>query len=1003
MRNAFFLFATFLAFRTPAPGQMNLDDLGITVTGPSREFAYTNGQSAFLYGETNGEHRSSWQGFNVGGHEVLDGYTLIVNDTRLAPASAISCTVYPDYLLRRYPGGILEEVRPVDSLNLFAILVRSPRPIRVGIIPWFTDAHRGEDMEVELRDETALLARKSVSGQPGSYPRWLALSGPGFLPQQTGTKEKGRYSPALLLSGLGRRHLFVVAAGATQDGAAALARNFRGEAGKRFAARRARMADLLARSATTTSNARFDRALNWAKISLDALIMNQGRKGIFAGLPWFNNYWGRDTFISLPGAVLVTGRFQDAREILRSFADFQERESTSSNYGRIPNFVNPSDRAYNTADGTPRFIMMAREYIERSGDRRFLAEIFPVVVRAIEGTLRNHSDSLGFLTHAGAESWMDAAGPEGAWSPRGNRANDIQALWSMQLEAGIWFATEVGDVEAARSWTAILKKLKQNFPAFFVRGDTTADHLKPDGSADWSFRPNQIFTGPMLDDSTRAAMVHRVTTELTYPYGVASLWQGDERFHPYHQNPPYYPKDAAYHNGTVWTWLQGPVISELCRYGRQETAWKVTSNSVHQILDRGAVGTQSELLDALPRPGAGEPELSGTFSQAWNLAEFVRNWYDDYLGFSLKLLPRTLTLEPNLPDSLGNVEATIPAGDASVRIRITRTGKTETIELLAAKLGFNLAASVRTRTSGGTMANILFLLSDQTPTTVSVRDTAVKVSAGGSRIPFEVSLTQAPVLPARLGTLTLASPHLRDGLRSLQGPDYPILSNNTIKASGASATSLIDASDPSGDDTGVVRGSVFSYPQNPLFVHGSFDLTRLAIGFDSINVFFLLRFKALSDPGWHPEYGFQLTFAAIAIDTDGIAGSGSTVIGHNAGVTLPPDRAFERLILVGGGVRVEDRSGRILAEYFPLPQDASNPLGDASGGAISFAIPRTLLGTPSPYWKLTVLAGAQDDHGGAGVGEFRTVNRERGEWNGGGRLRPEDPNVYDELDVPPRQ
>jgi glycogen debranching enzyme len=92
-------------------------------------------------------------------------------------------------------------------------------------------------------------------------------------------------------------------------------------------------------------------------------------------------------------------------------------------------------------------------------------------------------------------------------------------------------------------------------------------------------------------------------TQLTYPYGVASLAQTDDNFHPYHEFPPYYPKDAAYHNGTVWTWLQGPVISELGAGGKEETAFVLTQSVIHQILDRGAVGTQSELLDALARPG----------------------------------------------------------------------------------------------------------------------------------------------------------------------------------------------------------------------------------------------------------------------------------------------------------------------------------------------------------------------------------------------------------------
>ena len=52
----------------------------------------------------------------------------------------------------------------------------------------------------------------------------------------------------------------------------------------------------------------------------DQFIVTRGdQKSVIAGYPWFSD-WGRDTMISLPGLTLVTGRFNDARNILRAFA-----------------------------------------------------------------------------------------------------------------------------------------------------------------------------------------------------------------------------------------------------------------------------------------------------------------------------------------------------------------------------------------------------------------------------------------------------------------------------------------------------------------------------------------------------------------------------------------------------------------------------------------------------------------------------------------------------------
>lgn len=256
--------------------------------------------------------------------------------------------------------------------------------------------------------------------------------------------------------------------------------------------------------------------------------------------------------------------------------------------------------------------------------------------------------------------------------------------------------------------------------------------------------------------------------------------------------------------------------------------------------------------------------------------------------------------------------------------------------------------------------------------------------------------TRLVPLPTSRGPLRLAVPRLRENLPALRGPAYRLLSNSEIKKSPASARAWLECVDSTGDDTGVVSGERYTYPNSPLFAPGAFDITAFSVAEDTSDIYLRLTFRALADPGWHPEYGFQLTYVAIALDT---GPGGERTVPMNASYILPEARAYERLILLGGGVRVEDARGTILAAYQPVPEDAANPLGDAASGVIDLALPRALLGDPTDQWHFTILAGAQDDHGGAGLGEFRTVNRTPGEWNGGGRLRADDPNVYDVLEA----
>ena len=53
-------------------------------------------------------------------------------------------------------------------------------------------------------------------------------------------------------------------------------------------------------------------------------------KTILAGFPFFED-WGRDTMISLPGITMVTGRFEECKSILRTFAKYIKKYSNKTN------------------------------------------------------------------------------------------------------------------------------------------------------------------------------------------------------------------------------------------------------------------------------------------------------------------------------------------------------------------------------------------------------------------------------------------------------------------------------------------------------------------------------------------------------------------------------------------------------------------------------------------------------------------------------------------------
>lgn len=463
---------------------------------------------------------------------------------------------------------------------------------------------------------------------------------------------------------------FYIAVGKSAAEATALIQDAQKHAVRWKADRVKRMEDFLNHNVYVDSSSEsLTLALNWLNLTMDQLVTRQQGEGIYAGLPWFNEYWGRDQFIALPGAALVSGQFETAKHILLSFAEFQDTEESSRTFGRVPNILAPQNIDYHTTDGTPRFIIQLQDYVKYSGDTAIITQLYPAVQNSIEGSIRNWVDDKGYLTHKDNETWMDARDADlNSYSPRDTRANDIQALWYNQLRAGVYFAEVMNDQENAAKWDAIAEKLKGNFELDFrdQAHPYLADRLTAEGEAEFSLRPNQLFALDMLEDSEYKSKVIRTAwEELAYPWGVASLDRQHPLFHPFHLTELYH-KDEAYHNGAVWTWLNGIAMQRMIEAGQPETAYKLFRNMNWQALNLGVVGGLSENLDAYPQEGEDWAKLTGAYLQAWSNAEQLRVWYQYFLGIRPDMIRRTLTLAPRIPEEIKELHYQVKVGNGSI-------------------------------------------------------------------------------------------------------------------------------------------------------------------------------------------------------------------------------------------------------------------------------------------------------------------------------------------------
>lgn len=754
--------------------------------------------------------------------------------------------------------------------------------------------------------------------------------------------------------------------------------------------RRFRLKALFDQNPFKSANKQLEKAWFWNLIAMDDLVSRQMGPGIFAGYPWFNNYWGRDTFISLPGALLITGKWDVAAEILSHFGNYQIRDAKKKEDGRIPNRIMLNEVIYNTADGTPWYFYALQRYVDYTGDTSIMDSLYESLAYFINANIERHTDSLGFILHDDADTWMDAKGTKGPWSPRGDRAVEIQLLWMQNIKSGLYWSSVYNDMPNTKKWKSFYHQLKVNFYHYFVKNDSLglADHLNKDGTQDEKIRPNMIF-GPFLEDSfelhqeLKHTIADQVVGHLVYPYGVATLPQFDKDFHPYHEYEPYYVKDEAYHNGLIWCWLNGPVKSVLGRSGYWNHFYELLKNENQQILNKNGIGAFSELLEPIPRNESNDVRYSGTISQAWSSAEYLRTFQEDLSGIYPNFLSgdTIIILAKELPAEWLPFEKEVRIRGESYRILQLGNRQKQMIHIVSNK-PLNKTFIVKAYMSNNIYVKSFDITNRNLDCTVYFKNTQPELMLGKTPLKWQQKLLIDPIASFTQPDLTIKWPTIYNRItHQLLSPDE-VLSGSAF----ISEPDMVLKMESDG------RSAGYGYPENPAFKQGIAELKTFQMKEGDKFIAFDVRLKKLTNPGWRPQSGFQLTFLTIAIWKNKRKNEKKMIeIRFNSNFSVNASEYPDRLILVGNGIELYDKNLNILAAYIP-PQEGGQ-FGDVSDAAIRFRLPKDLLpGTPDD-WQILVLCGVQDDHGGGGIGEFRAVKSQSGEWHGGG-FNPDFGNVY---------
>ncbi len=394
--------------------------------------------------------------------------------------------------------------------------------------------------------------------------------------------------------------------------------------------RRARISEIVA---SVTPNA--DETTRRLAEATDAFVVRRSfpkspaSTTILAGFHWFAD-WGRDTFIALPGLLLSTKRFAQARQTFRTFSRYISA-------GMIPNRFDDyaTSAHYNSIDASLWFIIAADRYLEATGDMDFWRDTLMPAANAILSGYRNGTDfgigadAEGLLT-GGSEktqlTWMDAALGDEIVTPRHGLAVEINALWyaahRIMAHRCVSFNKHSTAEYAARSeliGPAFCRAFWNDQAGCLY--DCITEQIPDD-----AIRPNQIFAVSLphspLPPEKQARVVAVVQEKLLTPMGLRTLSPEDPRYRAHYEGS-LADRDRAYHQGTVWAWLMGHFIEAYLKVNNSSSESLAQASRWLEGFDehirQAGLGYISEIFDAEP-----PHEPRGCIGQAWSVSEILR-------------------------------------------------------------------------------------------------------------------------------------------------------------------------------------------------------------------------------------------------------------------------------------------------------------------------------------------------------------------------------------------